>query len=178
MTLSISILSALTKTQQLTIGILPLYIQQFSCLGCCQKSAMPLIVTIFGPLSVSSCLAIMFVFVFIFILLLPLFEYSISMVVNRRGHRELNPDLEIRILLCYPLHHAPDPDKAGRGTRIRTEVQGFETPDAIHYTIPPSCFIENSDCTLWNHKCGNAAKPRISRVNGEDGGSASTMIVR
>ena len=179
MTLSISILSPPTKILQFAIGILPLYIQQFSCLGCCQKLAIPLIVTIFGPFSGASCLSIMFVFVFvfIFILLLPLFEYSISMVVNRRGHRELNPDLEIRILLCYPLHYAPNLDKAGRGTRSRTEVQGFETPDAIHYTIPPSCFLVNSGCTLYDYKCGNAAQTQISRVNGEDGGSASTKIV-
>ncbi len=161
--------------QQLAIGIFPLKIQQFSCLGCFQKPTIPLNETI-------SCLFLVaffttFFIIFIFILLLPLFEYSISMVVNRRGHRELNPDLEIRILLCYPLHYAPIFDKAGRGTRSRTGVQGFVTPDAIHYTTPPCCFIENSDCTLWNHKCGNAAKPRISRVNSEDGGSASTEIV-
>ncbi len=59
-----------------------------------------------------------FCFRFYFHIITSLFEYSISMVVNRREHRELNPDLEIRILLCYPLHHAPILDKAGRGTRI------------------------------------------------------------
>ena len=37
--------------------------------------------------------------------------------------------------------------KTGGGTRTRTEVQGFEIPDAIHYTIPPNCFTEDSDCT-------------------------------
>ena len=115
-TLRIWILFGLMNIQQLAIGIFPLKIQQFSCLGCFQKSAIPLNKTI-------SCLflvafSITFFIIFIFILLLPLFEYSISMVVNRREHRELNPDLEIRILLCYPLHHAPILDKAGRGTRI------------------------------------------------------------
>lgn len=159
MTLSISILSPPTKTLQFAIGILPLYIQQFSCLGCFLKLATPLIVTIFEPFSDASCSTIMFicvfvfVFVIIFILLLPLFEYSISMVVNRRGHRESNPDLEIRILLCYPLHHAPIFDKAGRGTRSRTEVQRFVAPDAIHYTTPPCCALSKTaiaHCVITN----------------------------
>jgi hypothetical protein len=30
---------------------------------------------------------------------------------------------------------------------------------------------------LYDYKCGNAAQTQISRVNGEDGGSASTKIV-
>ena len=122
-TLRIWILFGLMNIQQLAIGIFPLKIQQFSCLGCFQKSAIPLNET-------TSCLfwfafSTTFFIIFIFILLLPLFEYSISMVVNRQGHRELNPDLEVRNRLCYPLHYAPLRQsrqrypESNRGPRVR-----------------------------------------------------------
>jgi len=67
-TLRIWILFGLMNTQQLAIGILPLYIQQFSCLGCSQKPDTPLIDTILPPHSVAFSLVIMFIFISPFII--------------------------------------------------------------------------------------------------------------
>ena len=49
--------------------------------------------------------------------------------------------------------------KAGGGTRIRTGVQGFEIPDAIHYTIPPNCFTGDSVCTCVETYAATLPKP-------------------
>ena len=67
--------------------------------------------------------------------------------------------------------------KAGRGTRIRTGVQGSEAPDAIRYTIPPCCFTSDSGCTNVRRMCSFAAQAQISRTNCDDRGPASTNLV-
>lgn len=63
------------------------------------------------------------------------------------GYQDSNPDQQFRRMLCYPLHHTP----SGEGTRIRTEITGFETPYAIHYTMPPSLLERNRTSGLY--KC-------------------------
>ena len=81
---------------------------------------------------------------FLYPLLILLFShFSVSLyyllIYYWWGHQDSNPDQQLRRMLCYPLHHTP----SGEGTRIRTGITGFETPYAIHYTMPPNLLERN-----------------------------------
>ena len=74
-------------------------------------------------------------------------SYYFCLIFYWWGYQDSNPDQQLRRMLCYPLHHTP----SGEDTRIRTGITGFETPYAIHYTMPPNLLERNR--TSGFYKC-------------------------